>query len=173
MAIKGPTYPKTTWQFQERPVASAKLNNWDDRIEAALELICLLLSASFGGQDGVLRTSAANGLQVTALDTPGLSVEVQPGDAFINGYPYRLISPLGSASVATPVSFARRDLVQARLLDWSIALKTGIEAGSPVAPEPDTDCIPLAELHLRPGMTSIQNTDDATNGYIIDARSFL
>jgi hypothetical protein len=37
----------------------------------------------------------------------------------------------------------------------------------------DADAIPLARLYLRPGMTSLKDTDDSTNGYIIDAREFL
>ena len=49
MAFKGPAYVKTAWNFEERPVASAKLNTWDDRIEAALELVCLLLNLAWGG----------------------------------------------------------------------------------------------------------------------------
>ena len=41
MAVKGQGYTKTTWAFAERPVASGKLNSWDDRIEAALEVASL------------------------------------------------------------------------------------------------------------------------------------
>ena len=44
MAIKGLSYGKTIWAFEERPVSSAKLNQWDDRIEGALEAIFLLLT---------------------------------------------------------------------------------------------------------------------------------
>ena len=30
MAMKGKGYQKTLWSYQERPVASGKLNAWDD-----------------------------------------------------------------------------------------------------------------------------------------------
>jgi len=64
-------------------------------------------------------------------------------------------------------------LVQARLENWDISIKPGTEASSPTAPNPDSDCIALAQLFLRPGMTVIKNTDDSTNGYIIDARNYI
>ena len=67
----------------------------------------------------------------------------------------------------------RKDLVQARLGTWDISVKTGTEAATPTAPAPDTDAIPMAELYLRPGMTVIKDTDDATNGYVIDVRAFV
>ena len=57
MAIRGKSFIKTSWAFQERPVASAKLNTWDDRIEAALELLMNLVSLAWGGGDGVLRNA--------------------------------------------------------------------------------------------------------------------
>jgi len=52
-------------------------------------------------------------------------------------------------------------------------MNPGQMAASPVAPEPDADCIALAELHLRVGMTVIKDADDGTNGYISDVRQFL
>ncbi|MEX2016192.1 MAG: hypothetical protein WD873_06095 [Candidatus Hydrogenedentales bacterium] len=173
MSIKGNAYPKTTWAFQERPVASAKLNSWDDRIEAALELAYFLLAHAWGGGNGVVRGAAAADLEVVAADTPALHVLVQPGYAFIDRCPYKLAVETPTADVTPPVTNPRIDLVQARLATWDVSIKPGAEAASPVAPAPDTDAIALAELYLRPGMTVIKNTDDATNGYIIDARTFL
>jgi hypothetical protein len=67
----------------------------------------------------------------------------------------------------------RIDLVQARLNTWGISVKTGTEAASPTPPSADADCIALGRLYLRPGMTSIKDTDDSVNGYIIDVRAFL
>jgi hypothetical protein len=63
--------------------------------------------------------------------------------------------------------------VQARLNTWGISVKTGTEAASPTPPSADADCIALGRLYLRPGMTSIKDTDDSVNGYIIDVRAFL
>jgi hypothetical protein len=173
MAIKGLGYTKTTWAFQERPVASAKLNMWDDRIEAALELVHFLLSHAWGGGDGVLRGVAEHDLKVEASDPAGLAVVVQPGAAFIGRYPYRLSAVVTTPSVAPPSIEDRIDLVQARLAMWDVNVKAGEEHASPEAPEPDADCIALAELHLRPGMSVITNADDSVNGYIVDAREFL
>ncbi len=173
MAIKGRSYLKTSWAFEERPVASSKLNTWDDRIESALELAYLLLSRAWGGGDGVIRNDAADGLEVAATATPGLSVEVAPGHAFISGSPYRLSAAVETVGVVAPTTNPRIDLVQARLENWDISVVVGTEDVAPVAPSPDADCVALAELHLRPGMSVIKNADDATNGYIVDVRSFV
>jgi hypothetical protein len=172
MAIQGNAYTKTNWAFGERPVASAKLNTWDDRIEAALELAYFLLSQAWGGGDGVLR-NVADELQVEALDPPGMSVVVLPGYAFISNHAYKLAAQLQTVDVTPPVTEDRIDLVQARLDNWDVSIKTGTESATPMAPSADADAIPLAEIYLRPSATTIRNTDDSINGYIIDARQFL
>jgi len=172
MAIKGLAYPKTTWAFEERPVASSKLNTWDDRIEAGLELAFDLVRETLGGRDGVVRTGGG-ALRAQAAAAPGLSVEVQPGAAFIGGFPYRQETPVQTVDVTPPVSEDRLDLVQACLDDWTVTVKTGAEGTPPVEPAADTDCLALAALYLRPGMTTIKNTDDGSEGYIIDVRKFL
>jgi hypothetical protein len=173
MAIKGLSYSKTSWSFEERPVASSKLNLWDDRIEAALELLSFLMLQQWGGQSGVLRRSPADDLAVKATSPVSLIVEIRAGYAFINSYAYRLSATTQSVSIAVPTTNPRRDLVQARLATWDVSVKTGTEAASPALPGADTDCIALAELYCKPGMTSIKDTNDGTNGYIIDARKFL
>lgn len=173
MAIKGRSYLKTSWAFEERPVASSKLNTWDDRIESALELAYFLLSRAWGGGDGVIRKASTDDLEVTATAIPGLSVEVAPGYAFIAGAPYRLAALAATIEITAPTTNPRIDLVQARLDNWDVSVVSGVEAVTPVAPAPDADSIALAELYLRPGMTVIKDTDDSTNGYIIDARQFI
>ncbi len=172
MAIKGLGYLKTTWAFEERPVTSAKLNGWDDRIEAALELLHLIVSDQAGGVDGVIRRSD-DALQAGVIAPTSLSTIVQPGFALINRGIYRLASATPTADVTPPVTHPRIDLVQARLDTWDITVKEGTEDPSPVAPGPDANALPLAHLYLRPGMTSIEAADDATNGYIIDVRPFI
>ena len=173
MAVKGPAYVKTTWAFEERPVASSKLNTWDDRIESALELVFFLLTQAWGGGSGVLRGATTYNLATHALDPPGMSVEVQAGYAFINGFPFKLAEPIETVDVAAPTTHDRIDLVQAGLETWTVSIKTGIEAETPTERTPDEDCIALAHLYLRPGMSTIKNSDDGTNGYIIDARAFV
>jgi len=173
MAIKGRSYLKTSWAFEERPVASSKLNTWDDRIESALELAYFLLSQAWGGGDGVIRKASVDDLTVSAKATPGMSVEVAPGYAFISGFPYHLALLAETIEVTAPTTDPRIDLVQARLDNWDVSVVSGVEAVSPVAPSPDTDSVALGELYLRPGMSSIKDADDATNGFIIDARPFI
>ncbi len=172
MAIRGLAYLKTAWSFEERPVSSSKLNTWDDRIESALELAFRLLHQLYGNAGGVLRLASAD-LKAQALATPKMSVQVQPGDALIGGYPFRLLAATETVDVAKPLAHNRIDLVQASLAAWSVTIKTGTEATVPVAPGADADCIALAGLYLRPAMSSIKNSDDGVNGYIIDLRAFV
>lgn len=173
MAIKGLAYTKTAWRFEERPVASSKLNLWDDRIEAALELAFFLLSQAWGGGSGVIRGASTHDLKPEALDPPGLSVRVQPGYAFINGFPFKLAAAVETIDMIPPSSLGRIDLVQASVETWGIGIKTGQEAVTPSPPPLDSGCIAIARLHLRPGMISIKNADDGNNGYIEDVRTFL
>ena len=173
MAVRGNGYTKTAWSYRERPVASAKLNAWDDRIEAAFELAFHLISLAWGGGDGVIRNSANSGLQVKAANPATLNVRVAPGFAFIANMPFRLDAECRTADIAVPLAHPRIDLVQARLEDWGIVVKTGSEAASPQSPQPDDDCILLARIHARPGMTAVRDTDDGINGWINDARAFV
>lgn len=173
MAIKGSSYTKTTWTFEERPVASSKLNLWDDRIETALELAFWLLNLAWGGGSGVLRGATSEDLKVEAKSSPGMTVLVKAGYAFISKMPFKLASSAETAVFAAPSVYPRIDLVQARLDTWGISTKTGVESASPAAPGVDTDCVALARVYLRPGMTCIKDSDDSTNGYLTDARTFL
>ena len=171
--MKGKAYLKTAWGYKERPVASAKLNTWDDRIESALALAFRMLSFAWGGGNGVLRGAAEHDLAVKATMPPGMSVLVHPGYGFIAGAPYWLDGALETAEVLAPVSQPRIDLVQARLDTWDVSVVAGTESATPDAPDADDDCIALARLYLRPGMTVIQDTEDPVDGYIIDERTFL
>lgn len=173
MAIRGKSYIKTSWAFQERPVASAKFNTWDDRIEAALELLMNLASLAWGGGDGVLRNATAGGLAVSAASPPAMAVSVAPGYAFIARFPFHLASEIVVGGIAAPGSAPRIDLVQARIDSWDVIVKPGSESPSPAPPEPDAECLPLAELYLRPGMTAVLDIDDGLNGYISDARTYV
>lgn len=102
-----------------------------------------------------------------------MSVTVKPGYAFVSKMPFKLASSTDTPAFTAPTAHPRIDLVQARLDTWGITVKTGLEAASPSVPAADTDCIVLAHIYLRPGMTAITNTDDTTNGYLTDARTFL
>ena len=173
MSIRGNAYHKTTWAFQERPVASAKLNSWDDRIEAALELVFFLLSHAWGGGNGVVRGATSHDLKTIAMNPPGLAVQTMPGYAFISRMPFKLGAAVSTPYFSIPTSHPRIDLVQARLDTWGISVKIGTESASPGSPVVDADCISLARIYLRPGMAHIQDIDDGVNGYILDTRSFV
>ncbi|GMW01798.1 MAG: hypothetical protein AMXMBFR84_29350 [Candidatus Hydrogenedentota bacterium] len=173
MAIKGQGYVKTTWAFEERPVASSKLNTWDDRIEAALELAFHLLNHAWGGDSGVLRNATADDLRVHATTPESVRVRVEPGYAFISKCPFRMTGPAETGDLAPPAAQPRIDLVQARLDTWSVQVLTGVESATPSPPVAGTDCIALAQIYLRPGMTTIKDADDSVNGYITDVRTFL
>lgn len=172
MAVKGNGYVKTTWAFQERPVSSAKLNAWDDRIERAFERAFRLLSLAWGGGDGVLR-GADEELAVTPTATAGFSVRCGTGWAFISGFPFRVDSAATTPPVEPPAALQRIDLVQAHLPSGEVRVKQGETESAPAAPAPDDDCIALAELRLRAGMTRITAEDNGVDGYIHDVRNFL
>jgi hypothetical protein len=173
MAIKGKGYIKTTWSFQERPVASSKLNAWDDNVESALELLHNILALAWGGGDGVIRAATEGDLEVVANSPPDLSVTVRSGRAFISKFIYKLAEDTTAGPVTPPVSNPRIDLVQAELANWIVSVATGEESADPSPPSPSVDCIALAQIYLRVGMTCIKDADDSVNGYIVDVRTFL
>jgi hypothetical protein len=173
MAVRGKGYTKTTWTFEERPVASSKLNQWDDRIETALELVYLLLSLAWGGGNGIVRGATDDDLAVSPTNPPGLSTTVAPGVAWIDGLPFRLTDNTETIDVTAPASDPRIDLVLAELETGNVIVVTGTEEADPDPPGVPSGAVPLAELHLRPGMTIIKSTDDGTEGYIVDARRYL
>lgn len=173
MAIQGNAYTKTAWSFEERPVASSKLNAWDDQIEGALELAYLLLNEQWGGRDGVVRGAMTDDLKILASSPVSMAVNVGAGYALISGMPYKQAVQAALPSIATPITNPRIDLVQAKLDGWGVEVKTGVESATPVVPTLDTDAIALAEIYLLPGMSSIKDTQDGVNGYIVDTRPFL
>ena len=173
MSIQGEAYSKTTWSVEERPVASAKLNQWDDNIEDALEIAYFLLSHAWGGGSDVVRGATAGDLQVKATSPVSLDATVEAGYAFIDDTPLKLDALATLSTFSAPTTNPRIDTIQAKLDGWAIEVIVGTESATPSAPSEDTGAIRLASVYLRPGMTSIKDSDDATNGYIIDERAFM
>ena len=173
MAVEGKGYTKTTWSYGERPVASSKLNSWDDNIESAIALLQNVLAQAWGGGDGVIRGATEEDLKVEATAPPSLAVVVSTGFAFISQFIYKLSTETTTSEVTPPSSNPRIDIVEANLTDWTVSIVAGEESGDPEPPSGSDDSITLAQLHLRPGMTCIKDTDDESNGYITDVRQFL
>ena len=74
-----------------------------------------------------------------------------------------------TSAISAPTGDPRIDIVQISRYDV-VSIKTGSESGSPSAPAVDANCMKLAEIYCRVGMTSVKDTDDSTNGYITDSR---
>src|SRR5690606_13200518 len=108
----GNAYPKPAWAPGEQPVASAKLNPWDNRIEAAVALGCLLLHHAWGGVNGVVSGATEDDLLVAETDPASMSVSVPTGYAMINGEPFHLAAPIVAGPVTAPATHPRIDIVQ-------------------------------------------------------------
>lgn len=135
------------------------------------------LAQAWGGAPGVLRNAGDTFLKVVANTTPNMGAKVNPGLAFVQNADgtvgtARLSAEYQLVTFIAPTSQPRRDTVQINAKN-DVTVKTGAESGAPSAPAVDAGYYKLAEIHLRPGMTSIKNTDDTVNGYIIDTRSFV
>jgi len=165
------------FSYGEVPVASSKLNTWNGNIEASLNWAVRCVAILLGGRadDFVLNEDTGEELKVRAQSPPALSVQVKPGKAivaqFFAGLDATETLP-ATGSIPPPTSQPRYDRVY---LDRQGAL--GIEQGSewapPSPPSTPVETVSLALLYLRPGMTSIKDTDDGSNGYVVDDRPAL
>jgi len=119
------------------------------------------LWAWMGDRNGVVQDG---GLQVVATGTPDMYVNITAGKATVAGDFVALWDAV-AIGVTPPVTDPRIDLVQ---IDQAgaVTIKTGTEDASPAAPTVDADALELATVYCRVGMTSIKDSDDASNGYI-------
>lgn len=116
-------------------------------------------------------------LRVTEQSSPGMTVQVasDEGRAYVNGN-----TPINFAGGNSP-TFVEPALGGYKRIDVLSLDSTGTlnitagtaTSGSPTPPTYPADELPLAEIYLRNGMTSIKNLDDATNGYIIPRHPIL
>lgn len=127
-------------------------------------------SSSSTGILAVTGDATGTELKVVAQGTPDMTVSVNAGDAIVAGVFCGVKAATNSATVTAPTTNPRIDIVQLAT-DGTISIKAGTENASPSAPTVDSGNMKLAELYLRVGATSIKNSDDATNGYITDART--
>lgn len=165
------TDPKS-WPV-ESPIELRQTAQQFNDLNGVVKALEWFMSMAWGGGNGVIRYGAApdDGLKVVSVGD--LTVAIQPGAGFVNNLMFRTAAVVTTATVAAPATHPRFDLVQACAASGVISVKQGVEAESPVAPVADADCLVLAHIYCRPGMTIIQDTDDGINGYIIDQRVFI
>ncbi len=127
------------------------------------------LSLAHGGGDGIIRGDGDE-FAVTAQSPLSMSVDVGTGRGYIAYRWVRQALAVGTVEVSAPSGGNhRRDLVQFTL-GVGVNIKTGVEDPSPSLPTLDANSYNLAEIYCRDTMTTVKDSDDATNGYIIDNR---
>jgi len=129
-----------------------------------------------GGGPGIFRNTLSEGA-VVATAPVSLTVEVGTFRGIVNSRLAYLGTAATSEAVAAPTGgssgdLRRKDTVQ-YVFGEGISIKTGSESATPSAPAADTGALKLAEIHCRNGMASIKDADDASNGFIVDARTFF
>jgi len=143
------------------------------QIQTRLRTLERLTNALAGGDaDGVQPSDGTSNLAVIATTPVSMAVTMGTGAAYVNGFPVYLTVATDSAAISAPVTNPRIDLVQIDA-DGNVEIVAGTEAGSPSAPSASADAMGVAQIYCRVGMVSIKNTDDSTNGYITDARTYL
>ncbi len=145
---------------------AAKPQEFDSIIDVLMEMLAI----SWGGGDGVVQYG--NLLAVTAQGVPDMTVNVDTGYGFANLNVVKLAAAFDTAVMVAPTGNPRIDLVQISPYDV-VTVKTGAEAGAPVAPTVDANNTALAEIFHRVGTVHIDDVDDTTNSYITDVRVFL
>jgi len=121
---------------------------------------------------------------VEETSTPGMTVDVYGGRFFVSGT-YTEFSLDGNLDVTTtasgtftaPTTNPKIDLLYYDVSGGTLGITAGSEGASPsqpTIPDPKTK-IPIALIYHRVGSTSIKNTDDSTNSYIMgrNVRPFL
>lgn len=152
--------------------------DWLEEFRQALQVLQWFQNTIIGGGDGVMAfgDDEDDSGRVMANTSPNMTVKIRPFAGFVANVPFRVPDELVTAALTAPSSNARIDTVVAKALpglEGEFAIRTGTESASPTAPSAAADEILLAWIHHRVGETSIKNTDDATNGYIEDKRTYI
>nr|BDD44678.1 hypothetical protein 8 [Legionellales bacterium] len=113
-----------------------------------------------------------NELAVKAQTTPDMTVQVLQGTAIVNGVGLDKTAASNSDTITAPTGNPRWDLVTINFNN-EINVFTGVEAASPVEPNVPYNHIKLGKIYHRVGSTSIKDSDDSTNSYIVDLRDFV
>lgn len=166
--------------------------DWLDQVVRSVEQMQMFINRFMGGTDGVMAVSGIgvdSGLVVAYDPTPNMQVKINETWGFVHDLPLYAGENV-VAALDAPVSNDRIDTVSIIHPDDADTLSSvdpateifavnereiylirkGEEDVSPVAPSIGDNELKLAEIYHRPGETSIENADDATNGYITDFR---
>ena len=135
------------------------------------------VSYSLGGGDGVVRGYGDAGA-VTAQAPVALVVDVASLGTWISNQWYTgAAGSTGVGEIADPSTGVAPALRRIDLVVWTagagITVVTGVEGAVPVAPATPASSVLLTHVYCRKGMTSVKDADDASNGYIVDARSYF
>lgn len=161
------------FSFQEVPVTSAKLNQWNGNIAASFDLIHRICSFLFAGDSSyILNVEDHSALQVLPVDPPDMRVIVASGLALfqksIAGIPTAVHLPT-VGSFTAPISQPRWDTVILNT-SGSLAILNGEENANPVPSALPDDSLPLAHIYHRPGSLQILAMDNGFDSYILDQR---
>lgn len=168
-----PENPSTMFVFQEVPLTSDKLNRWNGNLAAQCTLLHTVL-AMLGArnQPAILTAGDEGALHVSAQAVPDRTVQVAPGWAILPGSLAGLDTgqtvPLGG-EIEPPLAEDRIDCVVLTAAG-EVRIVPGEEAILPQPPTVPADTIPLALIYLRVGTSQIFDSDQGTEGYVLDAR---
>jgi len=132
----------------------------------------------FNGTSVIQLGGAAGGfdpLKASAQATPDMTVAVSAGELRFGKNEIHFAGG-NSGAFTAPVSVGNKRIDLLGINDdGNLTIVRGTDtAGTPAAPAYPSDIYVVAEIYLRYGATSIKDTDDATNGYILrDARAFF
>lgn len=143
-----------------------------NEIHEALAIIYGVMFQAAGGSDGVIENDNEDSLLVVAQSTPDMTVKFKAGVGFVSGKPIYDSADTDSSTLTAPTGDPRIDTVQEDHYG-TITILTGSEAGSPSAPDPESNNIKRAVIYHRVGSIHIDNDDDSSNSYITDARVML
>lgn len=160
--------------YGEVPLESAKLNRWNGNLKATLDFLTRNLAVLLGANDSPFIVSEESGdeLRVVAFDPPALAVRVLPGAAMVQQSLAGLDAPVtvpNGAELPPPSANPRIDAVYLTSAGTT-GVVTGNESAEPLAPTLEGEAVVLAHICWRTGATSIKNTDDGVNAYIVDVR---
>jgi hypothetical protein len=132
------------------------------------------LAQVWGGAEGCVKAGTAylDAFKAAATGTPSMDITVSGGVAIVGGKA-TWVREATNLSLAAPAGNPRIDTIQVSAATRTITAKTGVEAVAPLAPEPDAEAVVLWHVYHRVGEANIQNADDASNGYLSDAREWL